>query len=1556
MKIFVPLIALALVVLISSANAKTFKDLGSHIGDLKNSPTSCTMSGTYTIGASGDFQSIKRAIDSLKARGIAGNIIFELMSNYTSAGESFPIIFPSKLNIPCFSSANYGITLRPAPNATNLLITGAVNEGLIRLDTCNYLTIDGRAGGVGTTRQLSIINNWGTTVAFRNSSNNKLRYVTCITTTQSFTTTAGNIQFFSYNSLFGSNNNLVENCDISLGNGSGPTSLIYSSNGNNAKNFNDSIVNCNIHEFTSWTVYLNDSAIQWKIIGNSFYKQTPLDTRNMVGGDAIIKIDESYDPVGHIISNNYFGGSGPQCTGDPMQVNYNIFDFAIIRGFGQVAITNNYFRRINLAGTADVSLIDMGIGTTSPTHPVYGTIADNQFGGINAADSISMRNTYPTPNSNYGLYAKFINIRWGGVKAIGNEFNRIRFWASDTTLRIDGTIIQGCYSVRDNIIGNPSIYNSIVNATNGTMLMIQNGDVVNNTISNITNTSTAHINSQTPFIGGIRTTSDSVYNNKVFRITANSSIGCSSCQSFTEIVGIEAGLAPGNNPNHIVGNVVHSLINKGEAGDIIAIKSNGARVSNNFVHSLFVTNPINNYSHITGIESAADSTINNMILLGLDSAGNSMTLPVIIYGINGSTNVIHNTVAIVGTNVTGTSGGINTACSLNGNNIKNNIFYNTRSNQSGASLNRHYCIRIPSTAIQSNYNLYYNTGTGGYFGFNNSPLAAYQTFAAWKTGTGKDLNSLYGDPLFINPSGNYNQVNLHLGNGTIAEAAGIPGATNTLSKDFDNEVRASLTPVDIGADAGNFNNCAIANAGNDTTICAGASVQIGTTQLPNHTYSWTSNPAGYVSNLATPVVSPTVNTVYFLTLTNANATCTNIDSVRVFISAPITPTIIISTSTPTICASTSVTFTSSVTGAGNVPSYQWKINNVNAGTNSSTFSTSILVNGDQVSCILTSSNTCVTSNTASSNSITITVAASVVPSVNITTPNSSICAGESVTFTATPVNSGTTPLYQWKLNNINVGTNSNSFTSASLFNNDVVKVILHSSSSCATPDSAISNSIAMTVTAAATAHAGNDTSICAGSSIQLQGSGGTTYSWSPASGLSNPNIANPIATPLNTTSYILTVSNGPTCSAKDTVVLMVNPAIPASVNFTSSGNNICPGTTVTFTATAVNGGTSPSYQWKVNNINAGTNSNTFTSSALNNNDVVKIVLHSSIPCATADSVSMTMSVLPGVVANAGNDVSICAGSSTQLQGTGGTIYSWSPATGLSNPNIANPIASPSVSTFYVLTVSNGSTCSAKDTVAVTVNTATAPTVSINTSSNNICLGSTLAFSASSTNGGSNPSYQWRVNGNNVGTNNSSFTSAALANNDVVKVTLYSSNTCAVPDTAVSNVITMSVSQLTTPLLSLNNRTYTVTNPDAAATYTWQLKTNNIWNDVIPTATGAVFTATTGGEYRVKAVNGACTKYSASQVTARDPDLFNHPFGIYLYPNPTTGTITIDSIRLAEKWETLDLVNVDGKIATTINIRNKTEITLDISMLRSGTYFAILKKIDGIFYAVKFVKL
>jgi len=170
----------------------------------------------------------------------------------------------------------------------------------------------------------------------------------------------------------------------------------------------------------------------------------------------------------------------------------------------------------------------------------------------------------------------------------------------------------------------------------------------------------------------------------------------------------------------------------------------------------------------------------------------------------------------------------------------------------------------------------------------------------------------------------------------------------------------------------------------------------------------------------------------------------------------------ISASTNPVCSGTSVTFTANPIYGGTSPSYQWKVNGVNAGSTSSIFSYTP-VNNDVVTCILTSSlTTCITNNPATSNALTMTVTPLLPVSVNILASANPFCSGSSVTFTATPVNGGSSPFYQWKVNGANAGTNSSTYTYNPL-NGDQVSCVLTSNAICTQNNPATSNMITMVV-------------------------------------------------------------------------------------------------------------------------------------------------------------------------------------------------------------------------------------------------------------------------------------------------------------------------------------------------------------------------------------------------------------------------------------------------------------------------------------------------------------
>jgi hypothetical protein len=271
---------------------------------------------------------------------------------------------------------------------------------------------------------------------------------------------------------------------------------------------------------------------------------------------------------------------------------------------------------------------------------------------------------------------------------------------------------------------------------------------------------------------------------------------------------------------------------------------------------------------------------------------------------------------------------------------------------------------------------------------------------------------------------------------------------------------APAAPATASTDRNNF--CAD-DAGNITLSATGGS---GTT-LNWYTVSCggTLLGAGSGPSNSITIPSPAVTTTYYARWEN-NCGASACASVTVTV-LPLAPVSVTISAAPgnTVCAGTSVTYTANPVNPGSTPSYQWKVNGMNAGTNSAVF-TYVPVNGDNVNVILTSNASCISGNPATSNTIVMTVTAALPVSVTISaSPGNTVCNGTSVTFTATPVNPGTSPAYQWKVNGTSAGTNSPTFTYVPV-NGDNVNVVLTSNASCVSGNPATSNTIVMTVSSA----------------------------------------------------------------------------------------------------------------------------------------------------------------------------------------------------------------------------------------------------------------------------------------------------------------------------------------------------------------------------------------------------------------------------------------------------------------------------------------------------------
>jgi len=346
-------------------------------------------------------------------------------------------------------------------------------------------------------------------------------------------------------------------------------------------------------------------------------------------------------------------------------------------------------------------------------------------------------------------------------------------------------------------------------------------------------------------------------------------------------------------------------------------------------------------------------------------------------------------------------------------------------------------------------------------------------------------------------------------------------------------------------------------------FCTGSQVTF--IAVPNHgglfpTYLWKVNGGIAGTNSSSFTYTPLNGDVVTCELTSSDNCVTGNPAT----SAPITMTAIpilsvsvtIAASSNPFCAGSSVTFTATPDHGGLVPGYQWKVNGGNAGTNSPSFTYSP-ANGDQVSCILNSSASCITGNTALSNIITMTVNTNLPAGVSISTPTNPFCPGTSVTITAAPTNGGLNPVYQWKLNGANAGTNLPTFT----FNpaaGDSVRCVMTSNLNCVTGNPVSSARIIMSERAAPNVKFTScfDTvTILSAQPFILHGGlplGGQYSGPGVNTGIFTPSVA---GTGLKTITYIY--SNVYTCLATKTKTILVqpNPSFTCGNNLTDIRDN-----------------------------------------------------------------------------------------------------------------------------------------------------------------------------------------------------------------------------------------------------------------------------------------------------------------------------------------------------------------------------------------------------------------
>ena len=543
-------------------------------------------------------------------------------------------------------------------------------------------------------------------------------------------------------------------------------------------------------------------------------------------------------------------------------------------------------------------------------------------------------------------------------------------------------------------------------------------------------------------------------------------------------------------------------------------------------------------------------------------------------------------------------------------------------------------------------------------------------------------------------------------------AASIPGATITYQNPLTDSIRACLTWPTLLSDTGlhvltvtvKDSSCAppgilvsntfsipihinpVTVASHDTSICLGDSTRMYVGG--GNVFHWTVLPGGSDSTSLSctfcdsPWVHPTVTTSYVVTSDLVSVCPKSKDTVTIVVAAG--PTLTITPDTVT-CINATLQLNVDASPAGQPYNYTWS---PTIYLNSSTVSNPIM----QYPTNTTSYTVTVVPQGVLACSSTATVNVSVLKGYNITNNDTVICKGSTVVIQATGGNPKYT--YQWLppafVSDPAVLTPSISPNAPGVYNYTV------KASKTGCPDS--SQSLKITVNPLPTANAGPDRELCIGDTIQIHATvipvnnPSYTYTWNPASDLSDPFGPDPVFNGVTSTMLQLIVADSIGCSDTDLVLMTVNPSKFLIVD---GDRSICPRDS---TNLSVIGGVS--YLWKPALYLSDSTAANITVYPIS---TTKFMVYGYNTKGCLDSAWANVVVYPEAVVDAGENQTIFPGESAQLYADGNCSYfSWFPPNGLSAINIKNPSAQPSVTTRYYVTAQTEVGCIGIDSVDVMV--------------------------------------------------------------------------------------------------------------------------------------------------------------------------------------------------------------------------------------------------------------
>lgn len=361
-----------------------------------------------------------------------------------------------------------------------------------------------------------------------------------------------------------------------------------------------------------------------------------------------------------------------------------------------------------------------------------------------------------------------------------------------------------------------------------------------------------------------------------------------------------------------------------------------------------------------------------------------------------------------------------------------------------------------------------------------------------------------------------------------------------------------------------------------------------------------------------------------------NADTSNIILIHV-LSSPVVPSLQIVTSPASFCAGQEVKLTA-VTSISQQYNINWLINNSNASGVSITRSN--LQDGDLIKCSVYMSGTCINPDGLVEDSFVVHMP-NQVPTADVSTAVPLTCqASSGNTFSISGgYYLGSFPTYEWFKNGTAVG-NSTTYTDNALQAGDYIYCQVTSNNPCVNTNIAITDTLSISngnpvVPTIVISESANN--VCEGTSIaissQVSNQGNTpTYQWT-VNGDTIPYAGSnlPPSQFQDGDVVVCTLTSSDVCASPPKVIsnevkLWVTESVTPTVSVSANDSTICAGTAVNFNLSSLYGGSAPNYTWKINGNVVSTSSN-FSSSTLQNGDVLTVEMTTDEPCATANTVA-----------------------------------------------------------------------------------------------------------------------------------------------------------------------------------------------------------------------------------------------------------------------------------------------------------------------------------------------